>query len=735
MDNNHAGLREKLQIINKRKNIVLTVFGIIFGVTALGTFWATPIYEGTAQIIIERVETDNLTGRNRYQPIDPEFNNTQFQLIRSHAVAKRVVTNLGLDVQENNSDTVEANSKSSASSAFVDFWSSLFEKIMSTEPGGASSQHEETLTKTDLVARSLVSNVNVHPVRGSNITAVSYRSPDPELASLVTNAFISAYLEETLSMKMEATRRNLEWMTEKAEVERLKLQMTEKKLQDYMKEQDLVTLEDSVTIVPEKLVQLGRDLVRAESRTNEARLLYNKVRDVSGNLDAAETVLSISEGNSLDVLRAQILRAEQNIMELSNKYGSKHPTMVKAMGDLSVLKNKRRQEIGRITEKVKNQYELALSNENSLRAELNETKAESLVLNEKYTHYSELKREIETNRQLYDALLGKIKSQSITGETRPVNIWIVDEAKVPQSPIKPTKAANLLLGLAFGLLCGIGLALSADYFDNRIKASGDVERELGLPAIGSINQVKSEQIILDLNHSSTPTEFMESYNSLLTTLQLSSPGMPPKKILVTSSMAGEGKTTTAVNLAFTMVKNGSRVLLIDADLRKPSLHKVFKLNNKVGLSSYLAGAIDKPVVNRSHKDNLFVLPAGPPPPNPYDLLSSQRMKNLIESNAQDFDAVICDSPPVLSVADSRVLSPVFDGLILVVRARFTPIPLAKKGVELLQSVNSRILGVLINAVRSRDQEYYHYYSNYFEHADKPEQVVGPVATDKAVKKY
>jgi capsular exopolysaccharide synthesis family protein len=576
-------------------------------------------------------------------------------------------------------------------------------------------------TASDKVARQILQNIRVRPIQGSHITEISYASPNPEFAALVANTFVQAYLEKSLDMKMDATRHNLGWLSQKAEAERIKLQASEKKLQTYMEQNNLVTLEDRVSIIPEALTQLGRDLISAESKTKEHKLLYDKVRAVSGDLDAAENVLAVSEGGALEVLRAQILRAEQNNMELSGKYGAKHPMMLKAEADLNILKDKRRQEINRIIQKIRNQYELALSNENSIRNQLAQTKSTALGLNEKYVQYNILKREIDTNRQLYDALFAKIKDQSVSGERQPINISIVENAKIPQKPVRPMVMLNLLLGLILGLCCGIGSAFFIDHQDLRIKAAEDVAEILKVPALGNITFNRIAGNMKEIVRTAPRSEFTENYNALRTTLLLSAADLPPRLILISSSIAGEGKTTTATNLALTMAKTGSRVLLIDADLRKPTLHKVFKLHNQVGLSSYLAGSNDKSILNKGSHENLVIIPSGPLPPNPYDLLNSNRMEALIDNLGKDFDVIICDSPPILSVADSRVLCRFFDGMIVVARAGLTTYPMVKKSIRMIQEVKGEILGILVNAVKTRDQEYYGYYSNYLEVTALPEK--------------
>jgi capsular exopolysaccharide synthesis family protein len=352
-------------------------------------------------------------------------------------------------------------------------------------------------------------------------------------------------------------------------------------------------------------------------------------------------------------------------------------------------------------------------------------------LNEKYVGYSVLKREIDTNRQLYDALLTKIKDQSVSGERQPVNISIVETAKVPQSPVRPVVTLNLLLGLLLGLFGGIGVAFFVDHQDLRIKAAEDVADILKIPALGSITFNRVAGNMKEIVRTAPRSEFTENYNALRTTLLLSAADIPPRHILISSSIAGEGKTTTATNLALTMAKAGSKVLLIDADLRKPTLHKVFKLHNQVGLSSYLAGSSDKSILNKGSHENLVIIPAGPIPSNPYELLNSNRMATLLDNLAKEFDVIICDSPPILSVADARVLCRFFDGMIVVARAGLTTYPMVKKSIRMVKEVKGEILGILVNAVQTRDLEYYGYYSNYLEVTAKPEVAVLSAALQTA----
>ncbi len=719
MSDNRLGFYSQYRVLQKRWQIVAIVACGIFGLVFLGTLLTTPVYEGVVQIIIERVEADNLTGAVRSQSRAPEFDTTQYQLIRSHSVARRVVNLLTEPI------VVAEVDGSKGTFRFGAFFGEIAGLLKGLFGSGrqpvAVADSPTAWTETDRLAEKIAENVRVRPIEGSQITAISYHSPNPEFAALAANTYVKAYLEETLDMKLDATRRNLGWMTQKAEAERIKLQVSEKRLQEFLVANNLVTFEDRVTMLPEQFSQLGRDLVQAETRATEQKLLYDKVHKVADNPDAAESVLSTAESATLDVLRAEIVRAEQNSRELASKYGTKHPLMLKALADIEALKEKRREEITRITEKVRNQYELARSNEISIRSQINTVKAEALGLNEKYIQYSALKRELETNRQVYNALLTKLKDQSITGETRPVNIWVVASAKIPTAPVRPMFILNLILGLVIAICCGVGGAFLAERLDNRIKSPDALDDILGVPTLGSVAVKRQTEAMHEIVRISPRSEFAESYNALRTTLLLASANTPPKRVLITSSIAGEGKSTTSINLALAMARAGNKILLLDCDLRKASIHKILRLPNKVGLSNYLAGASgERSVLNRSTHENLAVITAGPTPPNPYELLSSGRLSLLMENLKQDFDMIICDSPPVLSVSDPRVLSKYFDGIILVTRADLTTYQMAQKSLRMLKHINARIFGTFVNGVHAREEEYYRYYSTYLEKTNRPE---------------
>jgi len=701
MEEQEIHLRDYFKIIYKRRYTVYTFFTIVFIVVLIGTLSTTPVYKATTKVLIEKVEPANLTlPYPYYAPYEPEFYETQYQLIKSTSVASKVVKALSLE------NTYEMYFKG--------------EKIT---PQGNK-------TKADVLADIISSGIVVTPVKNSKIVTISFMSKNPEFAAMVANSVAKAYIEEILDMRMSSSRYSIEWMSKKAEEEKAKLEKSEKALQEFMKANDIVTLQDRLAITPEKLSEFNTQLIRAEMKRKELEGLYSKVSGI--NIKDAETIPYISSDPTIQALRNQKLRAEQNIEELSKKYGSKHPAMLKAQEELKVIDQKREQEIKRVIASIKNEYELARNNENTLRRTLAGTKSEAISMNEKYIQYNTLAREVETNRQLYDALIKKLKEESVTQQVQTVNVWVVEKAEKPETPVKPRKLLNLLLGIIIGLFGGVGLAFFFEYLDNTVKTPEDVESRIGVPVIGAVPLLeKKNEIIEEIIIKEPQSVHAESYKSIRTGILLSSATKLPKNILITSMAPEEGKTATSVNLSLTIARSGYSVVLVDSDLRKPRIHQIFRLNNMSGLSTYLAGATpDIDTILKTPLMNLTVIPAGPLPPNPSELLGSQRMIKLIELLNERFDLAIWDSPPLMTVTDGLILSNLVDRTIIIVRAGKTTYDIIKRGLKLIDGRRkddsvSNVLGIVINGfdVKNADQYYYKYYNYYPSEKEEPKKTI------------
>ena len=715
-------LRDYLKVIVKRRQTAYTFFTVVVAVFLIATFSATPLYMATAKVLIEKTEPGNLAMANMYySSYDPDFYETQYQLIRSTSVARKVVGMLSLDKTYDSFFREEGKSFTIIGGT-IKWFKEVFSVVLrvtgigkeAPETAKKADTQAELDARADRVAKTIGGGIVVTPIKNSKLVNISYVSPNPELATLIVNSVAKAYIESLLDMRMSSSRYAMRWMTEKAEEERVKLEKSEKALQDYMREKDIVTLENRIAMVPEKLSEVATRIAAVESKRKEMEALYNKVKVLSQNPEKSDTIPAISSDPTIQSLRLQILKAEQNISDMSKKYGQKHPAMITALADLRVLREKKDQEVRRVIESIKNEYELAKANEENFRRMASQTKAETLNLSEKFIQYGALKREAETNKQLFDAIIKKIKEQDITQDIQTVNVWVVEKAEVPKSPAKPNKARNILLGLIVGLLGAVGLAFFVEYLDNTVKSADDVEAKLGVPVLGVVMRLEAapEKGIEGFVLQDPQSAFAECYKALRTSILLSSAVNPPKNILITSVSPGEGKTVTSVNLAMTIAQSEKSVLLVDSDLRKPRVHKIFGLDNSKGLSTYLAGASDIDIICRDAASNLSIIPSGPVPPNPSELLSSSKMYDLLSALNEKFDIIIWDAAPLLTVTDSLILSKVLDGTIIVARAGDTTYESVGRALKSLHDIESHFLGVIVNGLDLKKHDYYYRYYNY-----------------------
>jgi len=719
MDEREIHLRDYIRFVGKRKTTVITFLIITLAVVLIATFTATPMYEARTSLLIEKSESRPVLINDYPVQFDPEFLETQFQIIKSNAVAKRVVQILSLDTRYYSEFKIDKRQIPYVDS-LINWFSDLFTlamKITDIQTQGVSdaenSEKGEKKSSAEEIAQIVSNSISVMPVRNSKVVEVSYISENPVLSKLIVNTVAKAYIEEVLEMKMRASGYALSWLTKKAEEEREKLDRSEKVLQEYVREKDIVTIEDRVTIIPQKLAELSTRLTRAETRRKELESLYETILTIPKS--EAETIPVISSSVTFQSIQEQILKSEQNIAEVSKKYGKKHPVMKRAVGELKSLNQKKDHEISRIIKSVLNDYELAKLNEEDLNDFLERTKQEAVDLNEKFIQYGIMKREADTNRHLYNALITKIKEQRITEKIQAINVWVIDVAETPEFPAKPRKKLNIMLGLILGLFGGIGLSFFIEYLDNTIKSPEDAEASLKIPVLGIIPFLKDRKKHIEKVFVDEPSSLLtENYRAVRSAVILSSTGEPPSSLLVTSMAAGEGKTTTAANLAAAIAKTGKSVLLVDGDLRRPRLHKIFEMDNSRGLSTFLAGASNGKILQQSAMENLSVMTSGPIPPTPSELLNSPRMKLLIKNLSSRFDSIIFDSAPVMSVTDSQILSKVSDGTIIVARSGQTTHETARKGLKILKDIDSHILGMVINAVDTKKGgcDYYYGYDGY-----------------------
>lgn len=724
-------LRDYLSILKKRQATVLTFLAITLLLVIIVSFSMTPIYTASSQVLIEENYGDNsLEGTYSYRRYDQAFLNTQFKIIRSSNVIKKVIEQLQLDTKYRNYFLPDEKEQSAFLTSMKQKITALFMGFSSDTPGigGEESEHSvldlqaEPVTDLEMIVAEIQDNLKIIPEEETRVVNIKYSHRHPGMAKLVTHFLITAYKEELQEIKHSSSSDTLKWMTEKAEEERKKLEASEQALQDYMRKNDIITVENKLAIYPQKLSEFSTQLSNVQAERKKLESTYSQIEDAQKDAKDLENIPIFADSQVLQTLRENIFKAEQNIKQLSKTYGYKNPVMINAKEELNSLRKEKEFEIQRIIDSTKNAYDLAVSQEENIAELLNSTKNELLNLNDKIVQYSIMKREVKTNSVLYDTLTASLKKASVTEQSQSVNVWVIKEATVPQHPSQPRKILNLLLGVALGSLGGIVLAFFVEYLDNTVKSAEEVEQRFGLTVLGAIEQLKGKANQVESFVLQEPlSPFAESYRLIRSSILLSSPGHPPRVMLFTSMEPSEGKSVTTLNIARILAQSDKKVLIIDCDMRRPRQHTLFSIPNSIGLSSFLTGNTHENIIQSIDNGTLSLITAGPTPPNPVELLDSDKMKTLLERMTDMYDFVLLDSPPIQSVTDSLTLSTLADGTVIVVRAGKTTYDMVANGLRKLKAINAHLLGFVLNGVgKTTGREgYYHGYYKYYS-KDDPE---------------
>jgi capsular exopolysaccharide synthesis family protein len=433
---------------------------------------------------------------------------------------------------------------------------------------------------------------------------------------------------------------------------------------------------------------------------------------------------SILENKLIMDLKQAYIQLEAQYMKLSETFKPEYPEMVRVKQQMQTIQKRIDAETNKIISGIKNDYESSLRREDLLRQAFTQQKAIVQEMNTKAIQYNILKREADTNKELYKGLLQRMKEAGVSAGIMASNIQVVDQAELPTKPYKPNKQLNLILAAVVGLFLGVGFAFFFEYLDNTVKTPEDVEQLIRLPSFGMVPEISYERRRRLESGASYPVELIthghpksmlsEAYRNIRTSILLSFSEKPPKRIIITSPNPAEGKTTTVINTAIALSQTGAKVIIVDSDLRKPRIHHIFNNEeNGVGLSNFLSGHGDLgSIIKKTEVPNLFYIPSGPIPPNPSELIGSSLFKNMLQSLGEGFDHIVLDSPPVLGFADSIILSTNVDGVILVTLSGKTPRETLQRAKEVLHQVNAKILGVVINRVNIQRSDYGYYYYRY-----------------------
>ncbi len=718
------------RVIVGRRWTILATLATVVAATMIYTFKQTPIYQATASVQIDKENPNILSFKDVYQieTATDDTLRTQFEVLKSRSLARRVIEDLSLDKSE------EFQPQKPGMLASV---SSYLRDVLLPKP--VQDAKEPDLLRP--VIDEYLDRLNVAPVRQARMVNISFESKDPALAARVINAHGNHFIKQNLQFKVEATVEASDFLEENLVTLKQKLEKAEDQLQQYSQQNQILFTEEGKNTATEKLSQLEEAYTKAqEDRIH--RESYDRLA-AQGHTDALPQVI---DNRLIADLTAKLADLQQQESQLAVTFRPDYPNRQRIAGQIAQIRNSIESEKARVVTMIRSEYSAALQREQLLAVELEKQRDVVNKINEAIIQYNIYKADAESVRQLYDGLQKRLKEASVSAGLTASNIRIVDRAEVPPFPVRPRKAMSLLLSLAVGLFFGVGLAFFQEYLDNSIKAPEDVSRYLNLPTLGMIPRLGSlmgkkgygygqygygqsdgylpkgnttepsgkKPTNADLIVHESPSSLMaEAYRSVRTSLLLSSSGHAPRTIVVTSAAPSEGKTTTAVNLAISLTQTGSKIVLIDADMRKPRVQSVFSLSNPVGLSSFLAGAAKlKEVIYETSVPGLMVIPCGVTPPNPGELILSNGFRKMIEALREYFDYVVLDSPPVGNVSDARILAVTADSTILVIKAFSTSRHYAREAVAHLTNAHARVGGVVLNDVDVRRRSYYSGYSYY-----------------------
>jgi succinoglycan biosynthesis transport protein ExoP len=712
-----VNLRDYWKVIRKRQWIIVAFFLIVLITTAIGTFTMKPVYRGTTTIQINKENPQIVDFKEIFavNTVDMDYYQTQYKILESRNLARRVIHSLNLAEHPQflpEPETPFQKWKSNILNSISGFFTSSDDGASPSDKDSSESRKETALIN------QFLGRLKIEPIRNSRLVKIHFDSTYPELSSQVSNTLAATYIQQNLETRFIATQQAKEWLTGQLDDLKAKVERADEALQAFGSKHDIISLEEKENVTVQRLTELNEALTKAESERMAKEALYKQTKEL--NFDALPSIL---ENKLIMDLKQAYIQLEAQYMKLSETYKPEYPEMVRVKQQMQTIQKRLDAETNKIITGIKNDYESSLRKETLIRQAFNQQKARVQKMNEKAIQYNILKREADTNKELYKGLLQRMKEAGVSAGIMASNIQVVDQAELPTGPYKPNKRLNLLLAAVVGLFLGVGIAFFFEYLDNTVKTPEDVEQLIRLPSFGMVPEISHERRKRLESRSSYPVELIthghpksmlsEAYRNIRTSILLSFSEKPPKKIIITSPNPAEGKTTTVINTAIALSQTGAKVVIIDADMRKPRIHNIFSEEDGIGLSNFLSGRGDLgSIIKKTEIPNLFYIPSGPIPPNPSELISSNLFKSMMQSLGDGFDHIVLDSPPVLGFADSIILSTNVEGVILVTLGGKTPRETLQRAKEVLYQVNAKILGVVINRVNIQRSEYGYYYYRY-----------------------
>jgi polysaccharide biosynthesis transport protein len=663
-------LREKLYIISRRRWVLIATIVIIFTIVAIANFTAAPLYQAVTRINIEPRLPKIVPFKELYSISGKQLDyyNTQYKVLKSRSMAKKVLENL---------------------------------------PAGE---------KEGLSISKLINMVTIKPIAQSQLVDIKVVGKNPELTALVADLWAEQFIRLAIDSKLKAIQIALSQLTKQLDAQNEIVKIARQELIDYKEKERIISLED----VRAELDRLSESYseVKREREEKELQLKYMKKSSALGL--SLETFPQIRYHSIIMQLKNHLIQLQANLAENSQRYKAKHPKTLQLEAEIKTVRSNLKEEIEKITHGLQAEYQLAMANEEELLSQLEEHKTLAFNMERKVAALEDLSTKVLIRREGQQALLSRVNETSMTKGIEITNIRIVDYAEVPRAPFKPRKIYNLMLALIVGTAGGIGAIFLLENIDNTIKTSTEAKKVLKIPFLGAIPLYSQ----VNINPRFTPLDIMgkplglipEAYRTIRTGIYFSSPDRSPRILLITSSLPQEGKTEVSAMLSLILARGDEKILLIDSDMRKPRIEKVFGLDRGTnGLSELLSGqnSLDE-VVQPSGIPGLDIIGSGHIPPNPSELINSRRFREILTEASEQWDRIIMDSPPLLSVTDATILGQMADGVIIVIRAGHTSGKIAAFCREKLDHANARFVGIILNGADIHRGQNYYYYQSYYK---------------------
>ncbi len=669
-----VNLRHYWHVILERRWLIITAFVSILALCAIYLAKATPIYQAVVRLQINR-ESANVLNIKDVFSVDArelDYLQTQYKNLQSRTLIKSVMTKLKLD------------------------------------------KDERYAKEKDLVL-AIWRDISIVPIRQSRLVDIKVEHPDPGTAQKIANELAITFIGENFDQKMSASYEAVTWLTSQVKDQQNKVDQAEANLFRYRTNYNEVSLERDENITRQALIQSQAEFSKAWSEAIQAEKVVAEVERKLKAGTPVDTIPDVANSPLVQRLKQEISIQEATLASLQKRFRDKHPDLIRQKQLLAKLKESLQSESTNIIESLRNQADIAKARGDSLAAVVEENKLKQLELNKLQIEYDSLKRVAENNKLIYNTVLTRMKETELTGRLPGNNMLIRDEAALPLEPIKPRFVLTIFLGLFGGLAVALALAFFVSYLDDSIKSQDDVETYLRLSFLGYVPNIKTNSVIeRDLQaHLHPQSNAAEGFRTIRATISLTHKPDKFRILAISSTIPSEGKSLVASNLAIVTAQTGLKTLLVDADLRRPSVHKAYQLHSPTGLSSYLTDEVQNvdELIHSTDVPNLDVVCCGAVPSTPSELIGSKRMMQFLQAIRSRYDRVLLDCPPISAVSDPLIISAMSDGVVFVTKFNKIRREHARKSVQRLHNAGIHVVGVVLNDIdfEGKDSYYYSYY--------------------------